>query len=67
MSKKTIKQPIKNGAASGVRVAKDEIKVVRITNVIAAPAPFKRFFANETTLFGLPPGSKFSDGSRLSR
>ena len=43
----------------------DEIKVVRITNVIAAPAPFNPYFANETTLYGLKHGSKFSDGSNI--
>ena len=45
----------------------DVITVVKITNAIAAPAPFKRFFANETTLFGLPPGSKLSDGSNIKQ
>ena len=39
--------------------------VVSTTNAIAAPAPFKRFFANESTLFGFPPGSKLSDGSNI--
>ena len=41
------------------------MSVVMVTKATAADAPFRRAFANSAMLFGLPPGTKASDGSNI--